>query len=196
MSTRRGTAKIAGRLAAIADLLLGRKKLLQQIGVLMVAESQKAFKAQEFNGVQWPARGKINTMGIVSDFAQGKNKPPKRRFDPRPALIDTGALRKSINYKVIGATVKVGSQLHYADLHQGGGESEGIQVTQDIQQRLGKWLKRQADDVRAKLGWLMGKKARDEKLKTKVPARPFIGFTSYTKKNVQKSLGVMISKAR
>lgn len=196
MSARRGTAKAAGRLAAIGDLLTGRKKLLQQIGILMVAESQAAFKAQAFGKYQWPKRGKINTAGILGDFAQGRNKPPKRRFERTPALIDTGALRQSIAFKVTGQTVKVGSALRYASLHQSGGMSEGIAVTKDMQLRLGKWLKRQATDIRAKLGWLLGKKARSEKIKFKVPKRPFVGFTPKTKVTVQKALGVTISKAR
>lgn len=196
MAARRGTAKASGRLAAMKELIVQRKKLLKQIGILMVAESQNAFKAQAFDGKQWPARSKINTAGILSDFAQGKDKPPKRRFETRPALIDTGALRKSIAYLVTSSTVRVGSALKYAARHQIGGTTPGITVTQDIQQKLAKWLRRRAKDVKAKLGWLLNKKFTNQKIKTKVPKRPFVGFTSQTKKTVKKALGVSISKAR
>ena len=75
---------------------------LKQIGILMVAESQRAFKAQQFGAKKWDQRAPVNVFGIIADFTAGKTKPPNRRFDQRPALRDTGRLSSSIAYQVKG----------------------------------------------------------------------------------------------
>ena len=76
------------------------KKALTQIGALMVSESQRAFRAQKFGKDVWQERAVPNIYGIISDFHRGVSNPPKRRFEPRPALTDTGRLSKSIAFKV------------------------------------------------------------------------------------------------
>jgi len=85
------------------------KAALTAIGVMMVAESQDAFQQQRHGSVEWPARSNPNVYGILADFAAGKSAPPARRFQDRPALIDTGRLRSSIAFRVSGKSVTVGT---------------------------------------------------------------------------------------
>ena len=163
-------------------------KALKQIGVMLRAESQGAFKAQAYGGKAWDARaGKINVYGIIADFAAGKRKPPDRRFDDRPALTDTGALKRSIAWEVVGSdTVQVGSNLPYGAVHQHGGAVESKTITADVQDRLAAWLLTKDDDTMIrKLGWLLHKRMTGTKLKGTVPARPFLGITKQGKDDIE-----------
>ena len=184
------------RISAIHRILRNHKPLLNQIGILMVAESQSAFKSQRWDGTPWRPRGKVNTFGILNDFAIGRTKPPSRRLQQQPALVDTGALRKSIAYRVVGRVVKVGSALGYASLHQKGGKTKSVRVTQPIRERLAKWLKRQTKEVKGRLGWILNRRYMGMQIEGKVPARPFVGITAATRSNVKKAIGVTIAKVR
>ena len=170
------------------------KKALKQIGALMVAESQQAFKAQQFGKTKWPPRGAVNTFGIIADFAAaGKSEPPKRRFQTRPALKDTGRLAASISFKLRGSTaVDVGSNLSYAGVHQVGGAVESEKVTKDVQSALWKWLQGSGSKHKARLGWLLNRKFTGKTIKGEVPARPFVGVTKQTIRDVIEVVGVKI----
>jgi len=193
---RKGKVIPGAKIAAIRKTLTDQKTLLKQIGILMVAESQDAFKAQRWDGTPWRPRGKVNTFGILADFGQGRSSPPSRRMDQRPALVDTGALRRSIAYRVVGRVVKVGTVLPYANVHQKGGKTKSVRVTKTIQERLAKWLKRQSKTIKGRLGWLLNRRYMGVQIEGKVPARPFVGITAATRRNVKKAIGVKIAKAR
>lgn len=166
---------------------------LKQIGAMMAAESQQAFRDQSFGGVAWNPRGQVNIFGILADFAAGRKNPPSRRFERRPALRDTGRLAASIAWQVIGGdTVEVGSNLEYAGVHQHGGEVESEKITAKIQDSLWAWLKKQGKERKRQLGWLINKKWRGQKLKMEVPARPFVGLTDQTRKDVLRTIGVKL----
>ena len=170
---------------------------LKQIGAFMIEESQRAFKLQRFGKKAWPPRGEVNVFGIIADFAAGKKKPPKRRFEQRPALHDTGRLAKSVAFKLTGnRTVEVGSNLPYAGVHHKGGPVESETITEDLQEALWKWLKKQSKDLRDRLGWLLNFKWVGEKIKGKVPERPIVGITKLTRENVQEAVGVKIFEVR
>lgn len=169
---------------------------LKQIGALMVAESQQAFRDQRLGKHEWPARSVPNVMGIIADFASGKRAPPARRFEDRPALRDTGRLAASIAFRLVGAdSVEVGSSLPYADTHQRGGRSESATITEQVQRLLGRWLGSQGAEMRQRLGWLMNEKFRGTKLTADVPKRPFVGVTDDTIKAVQLVVGAKIMEA-
>jgi phage gpG-like protein len=169
--------------------------ILKSIGALLVADAQQAFKEQQFDKKQWPPRGAVNVMGIISDFAQGKGSPPKRRFETRPALKDTGHLSRSISFKLVGNNrVEVGTNVPYASVHQKGGEVESAKLTNDVVTALAKWLKRKPEGIKAKLGWLLNKKLRNTTIKGRVPARPFIGLTRRTLDYIKKTFGRTVSE--
>jgi len=170
-------------------------RALKQIGVLMVAESQAAFKAQGHGTKKWEPRAPVNLFGIIADFHAGRRKPPARRFETRPALRDTGRLAKSIAYEVRGDTVEVGTNLDYAAVHQTGGEVESQPLTGTVRRALWRWLKKQDTELKRRLGWVLNKKFRDKKLTTEVPARPFIGVTPTLRRAVDRIVGVEIMEA-
>lgn len=171
--------------------------LLKQVGVIMVSESQRAFKAQQFGNRTWPARAPVNVYGILADFAAGKKAPPARRFERRPALRDTGRLAQSIAWQLVGTeVVEVGTNVEYAAVHQFGGTIESAPITDTVRGSLWSWLKGQDRSMKRRLGWLLNKKFRNKKLTGKVPARPFVGITPRTRELVRLSIGVGISEAK
>lgn len=176
------------------------KKALKVIGQLMVSESQKAFREQKFGKEAWEPRAPINVYGIIADFAAGKAKPPARRFEPRPALVDTGRLKgpTGIAAKTIGTKiVEVGSNLPYAGVLHHGGKIESETITEKVQMALGKWLLKVEDDaIFDRLGFLLNKSWRGKKLEGKVPARPFVGITKRTIVDVRQAVGREIMEVR
>jgi phage gpG-like protein len=188
----RVTFKKGAKVGRIETNLDNPQAALKQIGVLMVAESQRAFKAQQFGAKKWDQRAPINVFGIIADFTAGKTKPPNRRFDREPALRDTGRLSSSIAYQVQGKIVEVGTNLEYAAVHQTGGETESKPLTESVQKKLARWLKKQPTELQDRLGWLTDEERRGDTLKQTVPARPFVGITPETRKTITKALGVKI----
>ena len=169
---------------------------LTQIGALMVAESQAAFRNQRHGKSEWDARSPVNTLGIIADFHAGKKAPPARRFESRPALRDTGRLAASIAFKLATAdTVEVGSTLPYAAVHHHGGVSESQPINDQVRRLLGAWLKRKGKPYRKRLGWLLNKKFAGETIKTRVPKRPIVGITQQTMEDVREAVGVRIMEA-
>ena len=183
-------ATTSGKGRKVEKNLNNPEGIMKMIGALMVADSQKAFKDQAFMGKTWPPRGPVNTMGILRDFANGVVNPPKRRFERRPALRDTGKLSASISFRVVGKnTVEVGSNLPYASVHQKGGETESPKITKAIQEALAKWLRKKPQDIKLKLEWITNPMFTNSVIKTRVPARPFIGLTQQTIRYVRQNLG-------
>lgn len=172
------------------------QKALKQIGVLMVAESQRSFREQQHGRNKWKSRSDVNVFGIISDFSTG-SKPPQRRFERRPALKDTGRLAGSIAFKVNGrASVEVGTNLDYASVHNFGGAVESEPITKSVQRALNKWLKPKDKGLKLRLGFLLNKKLTGETLKGEVPARPFVGITKETIEDVREVVGVEIMEVR
>lgn len=161
-------------------------KALAQVGVLMVAESQAAFRNQKFGDKKWDQRAPVNVFGVIADFHQGRKKPVGRRFDRRPALVDTGRGRKSIAFQVRGNGVDVGTNVDYMKVHQTGGKVESKPITKNVRRLLWSWLKNQGVAMKRRLGWLLNKKFVDTSIEGKVPPRPFIGVTKETVRNIEK----------
>jgi phage gpG-like protein len=181
------------KLERIERKLLSPTTALRQIGVMMVAESQRAFKDQKFGDRQWDERAPINVFGIISDFAQGKSEPPQRRFEKRPAMRDTGRLAASIAWALSGTdAVEVGTTLAYAGPLHRGGKVESEKITEDLQRAMWKWLRKKSKAIKSKLGWLLNKKFRGQRLTQTVPARPIIGVTKKTREAVRHAIQVLI----
>lgn len=173
---------------------------LKQIGALMTAESQQAFREQKFGKEDWPPRAVPNIFGIISDFHAGSRSPPQRRFEKRPALIDKGGgggLSSSIAFKLLGTkVVEVGSKKSYAGVHHTGGEVESKPITEQVQSLLAAWLKGKGSEHRERLSFLLNKKLTGTTLKMEVPKRPIVGITKQTREDVKEAVGVKIFEAR
>lgn len=170
--------------------------VLKGIGAVMVSESQRAFREQKFGATTWRARGSVNTMGIIADFHAGRRKPPARRFETRPALRDTGALGRSIAAKVSGNAVTVGSNLAYSGVHQSGGAVESKPITADVQSRMRSWLRSQPEGIVKSLRFLTRPEMEGQRLQGRVPARPFVGITKWTRRAIRKTIGVELLEVR
>lgn len=170
---------------------------LRQIGALMVAESQEAFRNQRFGGQAWPERRVPNVFGIIQDLYEGKKSIPKRRFEARPALRDTGRLAASIAWQLVGTdAVEVGSNLPYAADHQVGGKVQSKPLNEQVRAGLNAFLKtRTGKKWRPQLGWLLNKKFAGKSIEQTVPARPFVGITDQTIADVQEAVSVKIMEA-
>jgi len=181
------------KLERIRRAIANPERALKQVGVIMVAESQRAFRDQGFGSAQWAPRGVPNVFGILADFAAGKSEPPRRRFEPRPALQDTGRLAASIAFEVVGRdSVRVGSNLDYAEVMHRGGKIQSVMIDGRVRSELWRWLRRQPRAIKRQLGWLLNQRFKGKKLEHEVPARPFVGVTDRTIAAVKATIGVAI----
>lgn len=173
------------------------KRVLDAVGLLLVSKAQQAFREEKFGGVAWPERRAPNVFGIIADLSQGNTKtPPMRRFQTRPVLFDKGALLKSLSYRISGTdTVLAGSWLPYAGKHQYGGETESLPITEQVQEKLQKFIQKRPW-FRAELGWLLNKKYTNQTLKSKVPARPFVGMTKELQDEIVALVGAEIMSGK
>lgn len=113
--------------------------ILNAIGGMLESRAKMAFQKQGRGPSKWAERAVPNIPGIIADLKAGK-RPPARRFDSRPAGVDTGRLLADISHQIIGKdVVQVGSMLPYAGTIQSGGEVD-IPVTKAVKDALGKYL--------------------------------------------------------
>lgn len=128
------------------------KRIMAGIGAIILASAQKAFREQRLGEIPWEPRYPkqaepfVNIAGVVADFIAGRASPPDRRFDRRPAGIDTGLLLRSLTPgQAIGAhgySVVVGSTNPHASAVQYGALS--VQpVTKAVKIKLAAWMKRE-----------------------------------------------------
>lgn len=173
------------------------RRALKQIGALIVSESQEAFKTQQLGKDKWDERGVPNVYGIIADFHMGKAAPPKRRFESTPALMDTGALKKSIAMRVVSRRViAVGTKLPYAGVLHKGGPIKSLPITESVQELLQRWLEKKGSAWRDDLEWLLSPDWTGEQLEGEVSARPIVGITKRTIADVKKIVGVEIMEAK
>jgi len=199
--SKRVKVELRGGALAIRILkgrLLKPDEVLKKIGALALADAQKAFDDQALGSEAWPerypnqSRGKVNVAGIVADFIAGKRNPPGRRFEARPAGIDSGMLRRSLTpskaLTLDGNAVVVGSTQPNASIVQWGGETEQP-ISKSVKALLADYLRgsrrrikrakkvsqplTMKDAMIQRLGFLFQLKS----LKTKVAARPYLGLT-------------------
>lgn len=94
---------------------------LDRAGRYLVAKAREAFSRQGRDGKgAWYPRAVPNVAGILSDLERGSSIA-ERRFEARPAGMDTGRLRAACFYEVRGDYVVVGSKVPYAKKFQDGG---------------------------------------------------------------------------
>ena len=161
------------------------KRLLFQVGAILLAQAQQSFQRQALGDFLWKVRypnqteDHVNVAGAVADLSKSGNIK-KRRFTSTPALRDTGTLLRSLNDRSRSIrpkgtnVIEVGTTLSYAARHQWGGTSEQP-VTSVVKERLGKFLKKKKNKrFRKHLGFLF----QIDTLETSINQRPFLGFTN------------------
>ena len=145
-----------------------KRPILTALGLVLLNKSQNAFKKQRFGKSRWRARSVPNVAGIISDLNRGAN-PPARRFQGRPALVDTGRLRNSIAMKVGTDGVEVGTKVKYAADHEQG-KTITIRLTKAGKTNLSRLLAKKTS-LRKSLGFLFKKST----IKVKLPKRQIVG---------------------
>lgn len=128
--------------------------LLKQVGSILVAASQRAFRDQKFGAIAWKPRyprqsaPKLNLAGALQDLNKGMSAPKPGRFKDRPALKDTGNLRNSIVFRLEGKdAVVVGTSMEYAQVQHEGGVTTQV-ITDKARHTLAKLLKTARRSVR------------------------------------------------
>lgn len=139
-------------LLKIYRVLQQPQRVLKQIGAVVLADAQRAFKDQGLGELKWPARYPkqqppfVNIAGVVSDFLSGRKKPPARRFDSRPANIDTAQTLRGLTparaVTTSGYVVTVRSATPQSFRMQNGGTSRQP-VTQAVKDSLNEWMKQE-----------------------------------------------------
>ncbi len=167
-------------------------RVLKVVGEMAVSDAQSNFDKQSFDGKPWNRRYpnqtpfRINVAGAISDLASGPSVK-SRRFQARPAGLDTGNLRASISSKKVGRTsVEVGSALEYADRVNRGGVSS-MPITSTVKDNLEIWLKKNKR-FRPFIGYIF----KLDALRTNVRARQFIGVTPTLEKDIAKLVELVI----
>jgi phage gpG-like protein len=192
--------------------------VLKQIGALAVKTSRDAFREQRFGTFAWPRRYPnqsepiLNIAGALDDLSKGP-RIKDRRFEARPALIDTGQMRRSPTWNVeTNWTLAIGTNDPKAAAHQRG-DVVTTTITQTMRDNLAAYLKRArrgrnrlskggdparavaADErlkmVRRRLGFIFKADSR----KTKLNKRPFLGWPDVLQKKILATLQAYYDKA-
>jgi|TARA_Y100000310_G_scaffold334113_1_gene413075 phage gpG-like protein len=169
--------KDLSKLSVLKKRLINPSKILKSVGAVFTKQAQRAFIDQALGDNKWKPRYPrqqepfINIAGALSDFVDGRSKPKNRRFDRRPALVDTGILRRSVSndssISIKGQHVLevgvTGIAQEYASFQQYGGTTTQ-DVTSQAQEGIADWIKElrgKRRDIaffdRKKKAWVIGK---------------------------------------
>lgn len=154
------------------------KRLKNAIGLDAVAFSQDSFRNQGlYKKGEWPARKTPNLAGIWRDLNTGQ-QVKTRRFDPRPALVDTGALRNSITFHWYEDKMKLGTNRRYGANHQLGLPS--TQTKNDpsnFNKGIVRFLRQNKDRLSERDSRQIYSLTQINELTTKPQKRRFLGYT-------------------
>lgn len=131
-------------LRALGEVTANPGPLVRRMGLLVAVRARLAFQEQKRGPVAWKERVTPNLPGILADLRKGST-PPERRFQPRPAGVDTGRLMNDVaSSEAVRPdgrdAVKVGSRLPYASLIQFGGDVD-IPIDDGLKERIGAYLR-------------------------------------------------------
>lgn len=173
--------EIGAVLLRIAETVRRPQPMLRALGLMVVGRAQRAFGDQKRGSFAWAPRATPNILGILADLNRDKT-PPARRFQARPAGVDTGNLMQSLTpgrastvKPVAKDTVDVGTVAPGADLIQYGGEAFQP-VTAKTKENLRRWLQRKNDPELSKFLKFLLRKDVDG-YGVDVPARPYLLVT-------------------
>lgn len=185
----------------------GLPAMMKRVGMILLRDSMQAFERQAFGDIKWPERypnqhgGKVNIAGAVSDLQHGSTIKD-RRFEPRPAAMDTGKLKRSLTVLVAdGLSVTVGTNLPYANIQHQGGETTQA-VTPAVKANLRKWILKtekaytkdsfpslmlvRKNSAAKRLYFLLEHDVNE--LVTQVNPRPFVGITEDARRDVAEAI--------
>ncbi len=174
--------------------------ILHAIGRVAVGHMKENFRRQGLgSSFPWPARypsqkaPKFNLAGAVEDLSTG-GTVKGRRFQDRPAGIDTGALRDSITYEIDGdEAVVIGvspALAERADRVQFGGTSVQA-LDRSVKEKLARFARSsRGKPVADKIEPLL---QRDE-LSTELVPRPFIGWDPELVHLINETIDDMVSQ--
>lgn len=161
------------------------QEMMKRIGFDAQNFSRNSFRNQKLgNSRPWKKRAVPNLAGIWSDINNNKT-PPKRRFDPSPALVDSGTLRKSISFELIGQnSVRIGTNRPNAKILYFGGTIIQKKTNPNFDDDLWRWLKRIGPFIEEKDFLKIAQLAEIEELETTVPGRKFLGYEAQRAKSI------------
>lgn len=162
------------------------KATLLRVAARVREKARQAFDDQGRAGKAWAPRSVPNVAGLLEDAKNGATVKD-RRFETRPAGLDTGRLRNSIQTQIEEPSrIVVGSNLPYASTFAQGGPSK-ITISETQRQN----LERMAKKDRRLRGPLNGKKIRKiiagvvTELTIQLPPRPFLIVTDQDRQEFQ-----------
>lgn len=186
----------------------GPTALLKSFGVILARESKDAFTKQAFGETKWKPRypnqsgAKLNIAGALMDLGKGP-KIKERRFQDRPAVMDTGMLKNSIastsgKENAGEFFVKCGSMQPYANKQHQGGVSK-IRITEAMRVNFAEvWDRFKAGKVGGKKGTIGStvalrriaflRNSNVTEYSVKIVPRPFIGITAQALKDIEQRL--------
>ena len=178
-------------LRALRARLDNLEPLLEAIGALLVEQSDLAFAEQRLGEFVWAERYPsqdepfINIAAALRDL----DEAPRifdRRFDRRPALVDTQQLVKSIQPQVTGEdTVVAGTTVEYAPTHQHGLDTLML-ITETMRNNLAIVLSSTPEGSRKEAIRKLRPVVKDKELITQVGPRPFLGTTDQLEQDVKR----------
>ncbi len=170
--------------------LKDKSKALNQIGALLTNRAQLAFEQQKRGSEAWAPRGVPSIAGILSDLDKG-GTVKDRRFQDRPAGIDTSRLRNSISWDVPDkSSVEVGTNVEYArDIQDGGLQS--IVVTEPMLEGL-RDLLQDRPALGSSLSFLLNFEPGDA-YEFETPPRPFVTIEEEDAEDIGKIVRSLVS---
>lgn len=173
-------SRLQGVLSRLGERAADLKPLWRAIGRDVTEQARLQFRdSKDPYDVPWKA---------LAPSTQAANRGRRRGGKP---LMDTGRLRNSIAWRLLGNGVEVGSSVRYAAIHQFGGTidhaARSIRVRlRKVKLESGAHAVRFAKDSHKRATTKWGEAAA---WKVKIPARPFIGVQA---RGVPRSYGEII----
>lgn len=178
------------RFEAMGRMLANPRPILSWIGVYMVRKTMKAFRDQKYGTNAWKPRRVPNVPAALRDLDKSPNVKA-RRFQARPALVDTGRLRGSFSWRFLsGVAIEYGSNVPYARLHHAGGISS-ITITASMLKNLSTWLKKRPE-MREDFGYIQNYEPGDS-THFAVKRRPLVGFSADDARAAGKAIKALLA---
>jgi len=168
--------------------------LRKMLGALVVAQAQRAFREEAFDGEKWLERYPnqqdpvVNLAGVVADLSRGLDTPKPHRFERRPVGKDEGDLWQSISDRQTSVrtpgryVVEVGSVVEHASRYQFGGV-HSQPVSEGTKARIATFIESPAGAPFWKKLFFL---TRDDvtELDTDLIPRPYLGITKALKAKI------------
>ncbi len=161
----------------VRDNLKDPTPIMESLGAFVKAGSAQRFDDQGDPPLSWPERMTPNIPGVIADMNRSPNIKA-RRFQGRPAAIDTNRMAASVDYVVVSPEmVLIGSNLEYAGTQFHGGESQTEAITEKGQGNLWTFLRSGRGSAhRSDLGFLLNRKMTGQRIDVEIQSREFIGM--------------------